>query len=76
VGTAEYQKPSGAPHDRRPGIPNAVVKARTPIMLPRGDEMRTATLRELAPFWRGTRSVQDATDAAAKSVNAILTGQA
>jgi len=71
-----YQKPPGAPYDRRPGIPNLTVKARVPVMLPRGDEMRAASLRELAPFWRGTRTVQHATDAAAKAVNAILTGAA
>ena len=76
VGSEAYQKPAAAPHDRRPGIPNAVVKARSPVMLPRGDEMRTANLRELAPFWRGAKSVQDATDSAAKAVNAILNGEA
>jgi len=76
VGTEAYQKPASAPYDRRPGIPNALVKARSPVMLPRGDEMRAVNLRELAPFWRGTKNVQDATDAAAKAVNAILNGEA
>ena len=76
VGAESYQKPAGAPYDRRPGIPNATVKARSPVMLPRADEMRAVTLRELTPFWRGTRTVQDATDAAAKAVNAILNGEA
>ncbi|HXI18371.1 MAG TPA: extracellular solute-binding protein [Chloroflexota bacterium] len=76
VGSDAYQKPGVSPHDRRPGIPNVGIKARSPVMLPRGDEMRAATLRELAPFWRGTKSVQDATDAAAGAVNAILHGEA
>ena len=76
VGSDAYQKPGVSPHDRRPGIPNVGIKARSRVMLPRGDEMRTATLRELAPFWRGTKSVQDATDAAAGVVNAILHGEA
>jgi multiple sugar transport system substrate-binding protein len=76
TGTPAFQKPAGAPYDRRPGIPNALIKSRTPVMLPRGDEMRAATLRELTPFWRGTKSVDAATDAAAKSVNAILNGEA
>ena len=76
VGSEAYQKPGASPHDRRPGIPNIGIKARSPVMLPRGDEMRAAILRELAPFWRGTKSVQDATDAAAIAVNAILHGEA
>ncbi|HET7769066.1 MAG TPA: sugar ABC transporter substrate-binding protein [Chloroflexota bacterium] len=76
VGSESYQKPATAPYDRRPGIPNATVKARVPVMLPRGDEMRSVAQRELAAFWRGTRTVQDATDAAAKAVNAILNGEA
>ncbi|HEU5317850.1 MAG TPA: hypothetical protein VFX49_17190, partial [Chloroflexota bacterium] len=76
VGADAYQKPPTPPYDRRPGIPNALVKARTPVLLPRGDEMRAATLRELGAFWRGTRNVKDATDAAALAVNAILNGEA
>jgi multiple sugar transport system substrate-binding protein len=76
VGAEAYQKPGGAPHDRRPGIPGAQVRARTPVIFPRGDDMRAAALKELAPLWQGTRSVKDATDAAVKAVNAILNGEA
>ncbi|CAA9271409.1 MAG: hypothetical protein AVDCRST_MAG77-3246 [uncultured Chloroflexi bacterium] len=76
VGQETYQKPAVPPYDRRPGIPGALIKARTPVMAPRGDEIRAVSLRELAPLWRGTKNVEAATEAAAKSVNAILTGQA
>ena len=57
TGTEAYQQLAAAPYDRRPGIPGALFRARSPVILPRGDEMRAATLRELAPFWAGTRSV-------------------
>jgi multiple sugar transport system substrate-binding protein len=76
TGLETYQKLTAPPYDRRPGIPNALVKARTPVMAPRGDEIRTAHQRELAPFWRGARSVEAATEAATKAANAILTGTA
>jgi ABC-type glycerol-3-phosphate transport system substrate-binding protein len=73
---AGYQKPAASPYDRRPGSPNAVLRARTPLMLPRGDDLRVAALKELAPAWQGTRSAQDATAAAAAAMNAILNGEA
>ena len=76
TGTEAYQQLPAAPYDRRPGIPGALFRARSPVILPRGDEMRAATLRELAPFWAGTRSVKDATAAAATAVNAIIKGEA
>jgi multiple sugar transport system substrate-binding protein len=76
VGDESYQKPAGPPYDRRPGIPGAMLRARSPVMLPRGDEIRTAILKELAPLWQGTRSAQDATAAAAKAATAILNGEA
>jgi multiple sugar transport system substrate-binding protein len=76
VNSDAYQRPAGPPYDRRPGIPGAVLRARTPIIFPRGDEMRAVVLKELAPFWQGVRSIQDATDAAVKGVNAILNGEA
>lgn len=76
VGVESYQKPGGSPHDRRPGIPGMQIRARTPVIFARGDDMRAATLKELAPLWQGARSVLDATAAAAKAVNAILNGDA
>jgi multiple sugar transport system substrate-binding protein len=76
VTTEAYQKPAGAPHDRRPGTPNAVVKARTPTIFPRGDDIRAAIGKALTPFWQGTRDVKDATDAATAAANAILNGDA
>jgi hypothetical protein len=53
-----------------------VIRARTPVIFPRGDDMRAATLKELAPLWQGTRSAKDSAAAAAKAVNAILNGDA
>jgi ABC-type glycerol-3-phosphate transport system substrate-binding protein len=76
VGAESYQKPAAAPHDRRPGIPGVGLRARSPIIPPRGDDMRAATQKELAAFWQGNRSVGEATQAAAAAVTAILTGQA
>lgn len=76
VDAESYQKPDGPPHDRRPGIPGTVLRARTPTLLPRADDMRAVTQKELAPFWTGARSVEEATAAAAKAVNAILNGEA
>ena len=38
--------------------------------------LNAATLRELSPFWRGTRTVNDYTEAVALAVNAILNGEA
>ena len=71
-----YLKPAGAPHDRKPGVPGAMIRARSPVIFPRGDDMRAASLKELASLWQGTRSVNDATAAAVKAVNAILNGEA
>lgn len=76
IGDEAYWKPPTPPYDRRPGIPGATLRARTPVMLPRGDDIRVAAQRELAPLWQGTRRVADATTAAAKAVNAILNGEA
>ena len=76
VDETAYQKPAGPPYDRRPGTPNAVLRARSPLMLPRGDELRAAALKELASVWQGTRSAEGATTAAAAAMNAILTGEA
>ncbi len=76
VGAESYQLVGGPPHDRRPGIPNALYRARSPVILPRGDEMRLATQRELAPFWQGTRGAREATTAAAMAVNSIIKGEA
>ncbi len=76
VNAEAYLKPAAAPHDRKPGVPGAVIRARSPVIFPRGDDMRAAALRELAPLWQGARSVKDATDAAVKAVNAILNGAA
>jgi ABC-type glycerol-3-phosphate transport system substrate-binding protein len=76
VDEAGYQKPATAPYDRRPGIPNALLRARSPLMLPRSDDIRAAALKELAPVWQGARSVEDATTAAAAAMNAILNGEA
>jgi multiple sugar transport system substrate-binding protein len=76
TGTEAYQQVGAPPYDRRPGIPGALIRARSPIILPRGDEMRTAALRELSPFWTGNRSAADATAGAAKAVTAIIRGEA
>jgi multiple sugar transport system substrate-binding protein len=75
TGEEAYQQVPGAPYDRRPGIPGALYRARSPIILPRGDEMRAATQRELAPFWTGSRSAAEATAAAARAINAIIQGE-
>jgi hypothetical protein len=53
-----------------------VLRARTPVILPRGDDMRAAAQKELSPFWLGARSLKEATEAAASAVNAILHGEA
>jgi multiple sugar transport system substrate-binding protein len=74
VSEESYQRLAGPPFDRRPGIPGLGFRARTPVILPRGDEMRAATLKELTPFWQGTMGVKDATAAASRAVNAILKG--
>jgi multiple sugar transport system substrate-binding protein len=76
VGGDAYQHPAGPPYDRRPGIPGALLRARSPIILPRGDEMRAAALRELAPLWQGQRGAQDAASQAAQAVTAIMKGDA
>jgi multiple sugar transport system substrate-binding protein len=75
TGTEAYYQPAAAPYDRRPGVPNALFRARSPIFLPRGDEIRAATLRELAPMWAGNRSPADATAAAAKAINGVIQGE-
>ncbi|MDQ3701607.1 MAG: extracellular solute-binding protein [Chloroflexota bacterium] len=76
VGEESYRQLAVPPYDRRPGIPNALFRARTPVILPRGDEMRVAIQRELAPFWQGSRGAKEATAAAAKAVNIIIKGEA
>jgi multiple sugar transport system substrate-binding protein len=76
VGAEEYQQPANPPYDRRPGTPGALMRARSPIILPRGDEMRAVALRELGPVWQGQRSVQDGATSAAQAVNAIIKGDA
>lgn len=69
-----YVKPAQPPHDRRPAVPGLLLKPRTPVHVPRGDEMRAITLRELAGLWDGTRPAKEATVGAIRGVNAILEG--
>ncbi|HEV2123676.1 MAG TPA: extracellular solute-binding protein [Chloroflexota bacterium] len=76
VGEEAYLKPTGAPHDRRPGIPGAGLRPRTPTLVPRADDIRRAMQKDLEPFWRGAKGVVEATDAATQSANAILNGEA
>jgi multiple sugar transport system substrate-binding protein len=76
VGQEAYQKLGVPPYDRRPGIPGSGgLRARTPMLVPRADEIRTVILKELVPFWRGTKSANDATDTATKAASAILNGE-
>lgn len=76
VKTAAYRKPATVPHDRSAAIPGEGIKARTPVMVPRGDEIRAVTLRALAPLWTGAKGVKETTDTAAQAADAILHGEA
>ena len=66
-----YQQSPDPPHDRRAAIPGAILRPRTPIMLPRMDEVRAAARADLADLWTGQRTAIEVAAAIVQKLDAI-----
>lgn len=66
-----YLQPTESPYDRRPGVPGAIVRARTPFMVSRIDEVRALARAEFRKLWMGTHSAKEVSETIAAKIRAI-----
>ena len=68
---AAYLQPPEPPHDRRPAVPGALVRPRTPYLISRIDEVRAVARAEFRKLWSGTSTAEEITAAIAAKITDI-----
>ena len=66
-----YLQPPEPPYDRRPAVPGALVRARTPFLISRIDEVRATARTEFRNLWSGARSAQEVAEVIAAKIIAV-----
>lgn len=66
-----YLQPPDRPYDRRAAVPGALVRARTPFLISRIDEVRMVARTEFRNLWAGTRSAQEVAEVIAARITDI-----
>ena len=54
-----YLQPPEPPYDRRPAVPGALVRPRTPYLISRIDEVRAVARAEFRKLWSGTSTAEE-----------------